>query len=382
MSAIRIAKRELRPFFTPKGLAEYLSISERTVRDMLSKQRIPSYKVEGQRRIDPADVEAYLARKRSRQAMMRLPSDQRGEQWPSAVRGRFRASTRPEGGSGSPAPTDPTGKRHYRGTLKLKREAQDAIDAAYEEWETTPVARDTVGDVCSRLDGAASALGAHRLRPKQQAAAGARREGRWPPAARLAVRELHRSHAHDLVDYMLRHQRRAAAGASAVLRVLSAMTEDAIDDRCATVNPFKGVRLRAGDPRVIKRPARRASGRWTQMHEFAAAAGNRNEPMIRMLSDCGMRVGEMLALRRALQDLKAGIFRVRGTAWNGVVIESSRERTTTEKGRFRRAPWPCFARCRRGSTSSGCSGLPAAHIRAGRGSTGHPTTSLSANSRR
>ena len=62
MSAIRVAKQELRPFLSPKALAEYLSISERTVRDMLSKQRIPSYKVEGQRRIDPADVERYLAR--------------------------------------------------------------------------------------------------------------------------------------------------------------------------------------------------------------------------------------------------------------------------------------------------------------------------------
>ena len=65
MSTIEIAKQELRPFFTPKGLAAYLSISERTVRDMLSKQRIPSYKVEGQRRIDPADVEQYLARNRN-----------------------------------------------------------------------------------------------------------------------------------------------------------------------------------------------------------------------------------------------------------------------------------------------------------------------------
>ena len=68
MSTIRIAKQELRPFFTPKGLAEYLSISERTVRDMLSKQRIPSYKVEGQRRIDPVDVEEYLARNRNGRA--------------------------------------------------------------------------------------------------------------------------------------------------------------------------------------------------------------------------------------------------------------------------------------------------------------------------
>jgi excisionase family DNA binding protein len=56
LTAVRVVTQELRPFFSPKALAEYLSVSERTVREMLSKQRIPSYKVEGQRRIDPADV--------------------------------------------------------------------------------------------------------------------------------------------------------------------------------------------------------------------------------------------------------------------------------------------------------------------------------------
>ena len=66
MTTVRIAKEERRPFFTPKALADYLSISERTVREMLSKARIPSYKVEGQRRIDPVDVDEYLARNRSR----------------------------------------------------------------------------------------------------------------------------------------------------------------------------------------------------------------------------------------------------------------------------------------------------------------------------
>jgi excisionase family DNA binding protein len=68
MSAVRVVTQELRPFFTPRTLAKYLSISEGTVRDMLSKDRIPSYKVEGQRRIDPDDVEKYLARNRSRAA--------------------------------------------------------------------------------------------------------------------------------------------------------------------------------------------------------------------------------------------------------------------------------------------------------------------------
>lgn len=132
----------------------------------------------------------------------------------------------------------------------------------------------------------------------------------WPFA------ELDRSHARDLVDHMLRRQGRAAAGAGAgaTLRVLSVMAEDAIDDGCATVNPFKGVRLRSSDPRVNE-PARETHI-WTleKMHEFAAAAGPRDEPMIRMLSDCGMRVGEMLARLRALQDLRRGMFRVKGTA--------------------------------------------------------------------
>lgn len=68
MSAMRIAEQNLRPFFTPKTLAAYLSISERTVRQMLADHRIASYRVEGQRRIDLKDVESYLARHRSEAA--------------------------------------------------------------------------------------------------------------------------------------------------------------------------------------------------------------------------------------------------------------------------------------------------------------------------
>jgi len=228
--------------------------------------------------------------------------------------------------------TDPTGRRRYLGAFKLKREAQDAIDAAYEKWESSPVIRDTVGEY------AADWTDRHprsertnydrnsKLRKVLDLEIEGRRLRDWP------FGELQRSHARDLVDHMLRRHGRAAAGASAILRVLSAMAEDAIDDRCATVNPFKGVRLRGGDPRATK-PARETRI-WTlaEMHEFAAAAGPRNEPMIRMLSDCGIRVGEMLALRRALQDLKTGVFRVRGTAWNGAVIESSREKNHDREG--------------------------------------------------
>ena len=63
-----MVERELRPFFTPKTLAAYLAISERTVREMLAKGRIASYKVEGQRRVSADDVESYLARCRDERA--------------------------------------------------------------------------------------------------------------------------------------------------------------------------------------------------------------------------------------------------------------------------------------------------------------------------
>lgn len=59
--ALVVQELDLRPFFTPKTLAAYLSVSERTVRQMLADHRIASYRVEGQRRIDHKDVEAYLA---------------------------------------------------------------------------------------------------------------------------------------------------------------------------------------------------------------------------------------------------------------------------------------------------------------------------------
>lgn len=65
---IRAVDIDRRPFFTAKTLAAYLAISERTVRDMLAKGRIPSYRVEGQRRVAAEDVDAYLAQRRDGRA--------------------------------------------------------------------------------------------------------------------------------------------------------------------------------------------------------------------------------------------------------------------------------------------------------------------------
>lgn len=69
MSEIQVAMQR-RAFFTTRSLAAYLAISPRTVKDMLARGVLPSYRVEGSRRIDPADVDAYLARCR----------EQRGEE--------------------------------------------------------------------------------------------------------------------------------------------------------------------------------------------------------------------------------------------------------------------------------------------------------------
>lgn len=74
------------------------------------------------------------------------------------------------------------------------------------------------------------------------------------------------------------------------------MAEDAITDEVADLNPFKGVRIRANDPRAKKkrRPIRAFS--FEQMHAFAKAAG-RYEAMVRAFTDTGMRLGKVLPLR-------------------------------------------------------------------------------------
>jgi hypothetical protein len=50
-----------------------------------------------------------------------------------------------------------------------------------------------------------------------------------------------------------RHLRRATTGAIGIIRSLSAMAEDAITDEVCDLNPFKGIRIRASDPRAQKR---------------------------------------------------------------------------------------------------------------------------------
>lgn len=134
--------------------------------------------------------------------------------------------------------------------------------------------------------------------------------------------ELRRRHVHDLVDVLLRKQGRSRAGAQNLLLTLSAMTTDAVEDEHAETNVFLGVKVRANDPRITKAPRELRVCSWEDMHRLAAAAGAARttgaevgaararadamnawraayaEAMVRVLSDCGLRLGELLPLRR------------------------------------------------------------------------------------
>ena len=55
-------------FFTERTLAAYLAVSDRTIRNWIRRGELPSYKLGAARRIDPADVEDFLARRRDEAA--------------------------------------------------------------------------------------------------------------------------------------------------------------------------------------------------------------------------------------------------------------------------------------------------------------------------
>ncbi len=54
-----------REFLTAKDLEQILRLSPRAVRHLVNSGQIPSHKVGGARRIDPADLRSYLAANRS-----------------------------------------------------------------------------------------------------------------------------------------------------------------------------------------------------------------------------------------------------------------------------------------------------------------------------
>jgi integrase len=137
----------------------------------------------------------------------------------------------------------------------------------------------------------------------------------WP------MRELRRRHALGLVDHMLRNEGRATTGAVGILRALSAMAEDAITDEVCELNAFKGIRIRANDPRARKkrRPIRVFS--FEEMHAFARSAG-RYESLVRVFTDTGLRLGEVLPLGR--EDFDGETLQVRRTAHEGTILDGTK----------------------------------------------------------
>jgi integrase len=99
------------------------------------------------------------------------------------------------------------------------------------------------------------------------------------------------------------------------------MAEDAVTDEVADLNPFKGLRIRANDPRARKgrRPVRVFS--FDQMHAFAEAAGP-YETMVRVFADTGMRLGEVLPLQG--QDFDGETLVVRRTAHEGAILDGTK----------------------------------------------------------
>jgi integrase len=217
------------------------------------------------------------------------------------------------------------GKRHIakpswnggKGTFGRKHEAQRAIDEAYGLSDRP----DAVGDYLviwtdrHPRSERTNATNEHRIGRVLDVEIEGIALRDWP------IRELRRRHALALVDHMLTVQHRATTGAVGILRSLSAMAEDAITDEVADVNPFKGVRIRANDPRAKTKPRPIQVFSFEEMHRFAKSAGT-YEPMVRVFTDCGLRLGEVLPLRR--EDFDGESLQVRRTAHEGTILEGTK----------------------------------------------------------
>ncbi len=204
-----------------------------------------------------------------------------------------------------------------RGTFNRKHEAQQAIDEAYgiaDKPDTLGAYFATWTERHPRAE-RTNATYNHRVSRVIDVEAEGIALKDWP------LHELRRRHTLALVDHMLTNEGRATTGAVGILRALSAMAEDAITDEVMELNPFKGVRIRASDPRAKKkrRPIRVFS--FEQMHAFAKAAG-RYEALVRTFTDTGMRLGEVLPLRP--EDFDGETLQVRRTAHEGTILEGTK----------------------------------------------------------
>lgn len=165
----------------------------------------------------------------------------------------------------------------------------------------------------------------------------------------MRMREVRVRHANDLVDVMLTDQGRAASGVRGVLAVLASMWRDAIGDDVAEGNPFRDVRPpRDTDPRVQKAARKVTVASWADMHRLASHAGL-YEPMIRTLADCGLRLGELLALH--CKHVQGDVLVVEQTAFRRIITPGTK---TVER---REVPIPPVLRTMLGAAKEGRIGL-------------------------
>jgi integrase len=153
----------------------------------------------------------------------------------------------------------------------------------------------------------------------------------------LPMREVRVRHLDDLVDVMLREHGRAASGTRGVIATLSAMFTDAIRDDVAEMNPALYITVRDNDPRVQRPSGAGRAGVVGGDARVRAAAGE-YEPMVRVLADCGLRLGELLALE--CKHVRGDMLVVEQHAWRGVVSPG------TKQGDRREVPLPpVWGRC-------------------------------------
>lgn len=238
--------------------------------------------------------------------------------------------------------TNPKGKRIIykpawnggKGTFKLERDAQRAIDEYYDITYGQRIVdhEKTFGDYHSTW-------AARRPRSERTNEVNDGRvrnlldvEIEGLPLRDWPFRELERRHGEDLVHHMLVVEGRAVGGVQGILSTLSAMAENAITDRVAGANWAKGIRVLSNDVRCRKAPRKPIVWSFERMHAFAAFA--EDPAVVHGFSDTGMRIGEVLPLERT--DLVTGHcpepdcyvnvthFHIRRTAHNGKVQQGTK----------------------------------------------------------
>ena len=242
-----------------------------------------------------------------------------------------------------PNGTDAKGrvKKQSLGTFARKRDAQDAISAHFNPSSPTPsgLRSTTIGEFQKRWSAAPSA---RSVRSQRSHESRLRRafdidiEGmplkEWDP------RELKRRHV-DLLVNALFDSGAAPGGVRGVLSSYAVLIQAAWDDEFCETNVFSRVRIRAGDPR--RKKDNREARPWTlaQLHTFATFAPTvQATAQYHVMADCGLRIGEMLALelcdvaptealvRETLGQVDGfgpGFLLVRQTAYEGRVLDSN-----------------------------------------------------------